>query len=77
MERDKNISKLFDIMNSLYSIVNDLKDKFEDKPEKASPLKDLFIWIAQQTTECYYFISEYANTKGFSEPCLLSNDIVR
>ena len=67
MERDENISKLFDIMNSLYSIVNDLKDEFEDKPEKAGLLHDLFIWISQQTTECYYFISEYVNTEGFSE----------
>ena len=76
MERDENISKLFDIMNSFYSIVDDLKEEFEDKPEKASPLQDLFIRIAQQTTECYYFISEYANTEGFSEPCLSSNGIV-
>ena len=67
MERDENISKLFDIMNSLYSIVNDLKTEFEDKPEKAGSLQDLFIRIARQTTECCYFISEYVKTEGFCE----------
>ena len=67
MERDANILKLFDRMKSFYSIVNDLKREFEDKPEKAISLQDLFKRIARQTTECYYFISEYANTEGFSE----------
>ncbi|ETW77187.1 hypothetical protein HETIRDRAFT_326537 [Heterobasidion irregulare TC 32-1] len=65
MERDINILKLFDRMKSFYSIVNDLKTEFEDKPEEAITLQDLFKRIARQTTERYYFISEYANTEGF------------
>ena len=67
MERDTNILKLFNTMKSFYSIVNDLKTEFEDKPEKAGSLQDLFIRIARQTTECCYFISEYVKTEGFCE----------
>ena len=76
MERDTNILKLFDRMKSFYSIVNDLKTEFKDKPEKAIMLQDLFKRIAPQTTECYYFISEYANTEGFREPYPPSNYII-
>ncbi|ETW77143.1 hypothetical protein HETIRDRAFT_118589 [Heterobasidion irregulare TC 32-1] len=65
MDRDTNILKLFNTMKSFYSIVNDLKTEFEAKPEKAGLLQDLFIRIARQTTECYYFISEYVKTEGF------------
>ena len=73
MERDTNILKLFNTMKSFFSIVNDLKTEFEDKPEKAGSLQDLFIRIARQTTECYYFIREYVNTERFGEFYLSSN----
>ena len=39
MERDTNILKLFNTMKSFFSIVNDLKMEFEDKPKKARRVK--------------------------------------
>ena len=63
MKRDDRIDKLFTTMNSFYDIVSDIE------PEKIESLRDLLRRIAQQTTECCYFIRDYAKTKGFGKPC--------
>ena len=76
MERDKNILKLFETMNSLYSIVDVLEKEIRDKQGKIESEQGLFKCIAQQTTECYYFIREYVKTEGFGEFYHLSNDTV-
>ena len=76
MERDQNILKLFETMNSLYSIVNVLEKELKDKRDKIESQQSLFERIAKQTTECYYFIREYVNTERFGEFYLSSNDTV-
>ncbi|ETW77087.1 hypothetical protein HETIRDRAFT_174269 [Heterobasidion irregulare TC 32-1] len=61
IDRDDKIHKLFATMNSFYDIVSDL----QKESEKIDSLHDLLQRIAQQTTECCYFIRDYAKTKGF------------
>ena len=63
MDRDDRIQNLFTTMNSFYDIVSDL----EKEPEKTHTLQDLLQRIAKQTTECFYFIREYAKAKSFGE----------
>ena len=58
-------------MNSFYDIVSDL----ENEPETRHTLQDLLQRIAKQTTECLYFIRDYAKTKSFREHDLTSNTI--
>ena len=67
MDRDDRIQKLFTTMNSFYDIVNDL----EKELKSVDSLQDLLRRIAQQTTECFYFIRDYAKTEGFREPNLI------
>ena len=67
MDRDDRIQKLFTTMNSFYDIVNDL----EKELKSVDSLQDLLQRIAQQTTECFYFIRDYAKTEGFREPNLI------
>ena len=71
MDRDDRIHKLFATMNSFYDIVSDL----EKRPEMRHTLQDLLQRIAQQTIECFYFIRDYAKTKGFGE-CDLTSDAI-
>ena len=67
VDRDDRIQNLFTAMNSFYDIVSDL----ENEPEKRESLQDLLQRIAKQTTECFYFIRDYAKTEGFREPNLI------
>ena len=72
MDRDDRIQNLFTAMNSFYDIVSDL----ENEPEKRESLQDLLQRIAKQTTECFYFIRDYAKTRSFGEYDLTSNAIL-
>ena len=78
MDRDDRIQNLFATMNSFYDIIHDL----EKEPEKGGSLHDLLQRIANQTTECFYFIRNYAKTKSFREHDLtsdvtfLANDLI-
>lgn len=50
-------------MDSLYNIVSELKVN----PEKIQSHQGLLRRIAQQTTECCYFIREYVNKEDFGK----------
>ncbi|ETW77154.1 hypothetical protein HETIRDRAFT_446239 [Heterobasidion irregulare TC 32-1] len=71
MDRDDRMHSLFATMNSFYNIVSDL----ENEPEMRHTLQDL-LQLAKQTTECLYFIRDYAKTKSFREHDLTSNTIL-
>lgn len=58
-------------MNSFYNIV----DVLQKEPRTIEAQQDLLQRIAQQTTECCYFIRDYAKVKGFGELCLSSDEI--
>ena len=73
MDRDDRIHNLFATMNSFYDIVCDL----ENGPETRHTLQDLLQRIAKQTTECFYFIRDYAKTRSFGEYDLVSNAILQ
>ena len=73
VDRDDRIQNLFTAMNSFYDIVSDL----ENEPEKRESLQDLLQRIAKQTTECFYFIRDYAKTRSFGEYDLVSNAILQ
>ena len=70
-EHKRQVQKLVATMDSFYNIVSELKVK----PEKIHSQQGLLRRIAQQTTECCYFIREYANTEGFGELHLVSMKI--
>lgn len=61
LDRDDKIQKLFATMNSFYDIVSDL----QKGSERNDALHSLLQRIAQQTTECCYFIRDYARAEGF------------
>ncbi|KAF7973140.1 hypothetical protein HWV62_15905, partial [Athelia sp. TMB] len=58
--RDENIDRLVEIMADVYTVVHDT-----DPPTNISTLAPVFAQVAQQTTECAYFIREYAKKKNF------------
>ena len=63
IDRDDKIQELFATMNSFYDIVSDL----QKESEKIDSLHDLLQRIARQTTECCYFIRDYAKAEDFCE----------
>ena len=50
-------------MNSLYMLVYELQKNIED--DHVGIRKDVIIRIARQTTDCSYFIRDYASDPGF------------
>ena len=65
------MQRLFTTMDSFYNIV----DVLQKEPRTIEAQQDLLQRIAQQTTECCYFIRDYAKVKGFGELCLSSDEI--
>ncbi|ETW77107.1 hypothetical protein HETIRDRAFT_441691 [Heterobasidion irregulare TC 32-1] len=63
MDRDEKIKNLLKAMDSFYDIVDDLKSG--EKIEKIESSKDVLQRIAQQTTECCFFIRDYAKPHSF------------
>lgn len=60
IDRDSCIARLVEIMDDVYSFVK------EAEPMKKIESHGLIISLmAQQTTECAYFIRDYAMNKGF------------
>ena len=59
VDRDRCINRLVDIMNDVFSFVN------EAKPTKKIESHSLIIErMSQQVTECAYFIRDYAMNKS-------------
>lgn len=58
MDLDKNVRSLLGPLNTLFDIVEDLKNR-QGKLEELQEQGDLLKRIAQQTTECCYFVRSY------------------
>ena len=62
MTRDKNVNDLVAVMDDVYEYVK----TYVDSKQKILELEKNLIVMLQQTTECGYFIREYAK-EGFCE----------
>jgi hypothetical protein len=60
MDRDNKIEDLVGTMNDMYAFMIEAKSL-----DKIKSHANILAAIAKQTTECAYFIQEYAETKGF------------
>jgi hypothetical protein len=60
-ERDENLGHLLEMMADAYAFVLEA-----DPVKKIESHKHIVAMIVQQTTECSYFIREYAMTQSFS-----------
>ncbi|KAF7798736.1 hypothetical protein EIP86_009961 [Pleurotus ostreatoroseus] len=63
LDRDAKMKSLYESMNGLYMLVYELQKNIEDDPIEIR--KDVIIRIARQTTDCCYFIRDYASDPGF------------
>ena len=61
MDRDNKIQDLINTISDMYAFVREAKPV-----EKIKSHAKIFAAIVKQTTECAYFIQEYAETKSFS-----------
>ena len=57
------MKSLYESMNGLYMLVYELQKNIED--DHIEIRKDVIIRIARQTTDCCYFIRDYASDPGF------------
>ena len=72
IDRDDSIVRLVETMDDVYSFVEEA-----DPLKKIESLTRIIELIAQQTTECAYFIRDYAMCNDFcmSAPALDGNDL--
>ena len=63
--RDDCISHLVEVMDDIYSFVHEA-----EPVNKINSHKDIIVVMAKQTTECAYFIRDYATDKNFGKSSL-------
>ena len=73
MNLDASVQRLVEIMNNAFIFLHEAKDLDHLAIQSQ---KDILGRIAKQTTECAYFIRDYAKNKDFCMPLfpLISHD---
>ena len=68
MDRDEKIKDLVSTMADMYAFMHEAQPV-----EKIESHKKILAVVAKQTTECAYFIQEYARIKGFGRFIAIAN----
>jgi hypothetical protein len=66
-DRDEAIDHLIEVMNDVYSLVHEAESLMDIESHKR-----ILVVLTQQTTECGYFIRDYAINKNFCMPIFIS-----
>ena len=66
-DRDKNVKQLLEVMNDVYSFVNDA----ELVKERVGSQKQIVVLMVEQTIQCAYFIRDYSADIHFGTSFLL------